>query len=118
MNKNTQVENVEKSLTETEFSAVIEALKQAIDPEMGVSVQDLGLIYSLQVVEKDKKRQLRVLMALTILGCPLTAELQTIIEDAIMTYSDFTNVLVQIDPTIVWDPNRISRIARISLGIS
>lgn len=117
MNENTLVENTQQSLTNREFEAVISALEQAIDPEMGISVEDLGLIYSLQATTKDDDRQLHIIMALTMLGCPLSAELQTIVEQAVLANSSFKKVFVQIDPRIDWDPKRMSRVAKMTLGI-
>jgi metal-sulfur cluster biosynthetic enzyme len=59
----------------TELSAqkhdeVVEALKEVIDPELGVNIYDLGLIYDLFESEDDKS--LLINMTLTSAGCPLT----------------------------------------------
>ena len=49
---------------------VVEALKEVIDPELGVNIYDLGLIYDLFESEEDKS--LIINMTLTSAGCPLT----------------------------------------------
>ena len=49
---------------------VVEALKEVIDPELGVNIYDLGLIYELFESEDDKS--LLINMTLTSAGCPLT----------------------------------------------
>jgi metal-sulfur cluster biosynthetic enzyme len=49
---------------------VVEALKEVIDPELGVNIYDLGLIYDLFESEEDKS--LLINMTLTSAGCPLT----------------------------------------------
>lgn len=49
---------------------VVEALKEVIDPELGVNIYDLGLIYDLFESEDDKS--LLINMTLTSAGCPLT----------------------------------------------
>jgi len=46
---------------------VLEALKEVIDPELGINVVDLGLIYEVAVDEAD----VRITMTLTTPGCPL-----------------------------------------------
>ena len=52
------------------FDQVEEALKDVIDPELGVNIVDLGLIYDLSW--DDENNALIVSMTLTSAGCPLT----------------------------------------------
>jgi metal-sulfur cluster biosynthetic enzyme len=52
------------------FDQVEEALKDVVDPELGVNVVDLGLIYDLTWDEEYKA--LIISMTLTSAGCPLT----------------------------------------------
>lgn len=49
---------------------VVEALKEVIDPELGVNIYDLGLIYEL--FESEEDQSLLINMTLTSAGCPLT----------------------------------------------
>jgi metal-sulfur cluster biosynthetic enzyme len=51
------------------YDQVTEALKDVIDPEIGVNIVDLGLIYGLQKADDDS---LLINMTLTSAGCPLT----------------------------------------------
>jgi metal-sulfur cluster biosynthetic enzyme len=55
------------------YDEVIEALKDVIDPELGVNVVDLGLIYGLL---KSDDGALLINMTLTSAGCPLTDVLE------------------------------------------
>jgi metal-sulfur cluster biosynthetic enzyme len=57
-------------LTPQKHDQVVEALKEVIDPELGVNIYDLGLIYELFESEDDKS--LLINMTLTSAGCPLT----------------------------------------------
>ena len=57
-----------------EYDKVEEALKDVIDPEIGVNIVDLGLIYGLQKSEDDGS--LLINMTLTSAGCPLTDVLE------------------------------------------
>ncbi len=57
-------------LSPDKHDQVVEALKEVIDPELGVNIYDLGLIYDLFESEEDKS--LLINMTLTSAGCPLT----------------------------------------------
>ena len=61
-------------LEPAKYDEVIEALKDVIDPEIGVNIVDLGLIYCLQQSEEDGS--LLINMTLTSAGCPLTDVLE------------------------------------------
>jgi metal-sulfur cluster biosynthetic enzyme len=65
------------ALSDSKFDEVQEALKDVIDPELGVNIVDLGLIYDLSW--DDEEDALIISMTLTSAGCPLT----DIIEDEI-----------------------------------
>lgn len=62
------------TLTPTLYDEVVEALKDVMDPELGVNVVDLGLIYDL--AWDDENDALVVHMTLTSAGCPLTDVLE------------------------------------------
>ncbi|HEY2644487.1 MAG TPA: metal-sulfur cluster assembly factor [Galbitalea sp.] len=62
------------ALAPTLFDAVEEALKDVMDPELGVNVVDLGLIYDLSW--DDENNALIISMTLTSAGCPLTDVLE------------------------------------------
>ena len=63
-----------KELEAAKYDEVIEALKDVIDPEIGVNIVDLGLIYGLEESEDDGSRLIN--MTLTSAGCPLTDVLE------------------------------------------
>ncbi len=58
-----------KELAPEKYDQVLEAMKNIIDPEIGVNIVDLGLVYGLQVSEDGA---LLINMTLTSAGCPLT----------------------------------------------
>lgn len=58
-----------KDLPAAKYDEVLEAMKNIIDPEIGVNIVDLGLIYGLQESEDGA---LLINMTLTSAGCPLT----------------------------------------------
>lgn len=59
-----------KELPAAKYDEIIEALKDVIDPEIGVNIVDLGLIYGLEESEEDGS--LLINATLTSAGCPLT----------------------------------------------
>ncbi|WP_022880734.1 metal-sulfur cluster assembly factor [Gryllotalpicola ginsengisoli] len=62
------------SLEPALFDRVVEALKDVMDPELGINVVDLGLIYDLAWDEENDA--LIISMTLTSAGCPLTDVLE------------------------------------------
>ena len=58
------------TLAPERFDEIYEALKDVVDPELGVNVVDLGLIYDLGW--DDENDALVINMTLTSAGCPLT----------------------------------------------
>jgi metal-sulfur cluster biosynthetic enzyme len=49
-----------------------QALKQVIDPELGINMVDLGLLYDIQLNNQNSKlNSVEVIMTLTTPGCPL-----------------------------------------------
>ena len=65
------------TLAPEKFDAVQEALKDVMDPELGINVVDLGLIYDLSWDEENDA--LVIHMTLTSAGCPLTDVLEAMV---------------------------------------
>ena len=62
------------TLTPEKYDEISEALKDVMDPELGINVVDLGLIYDL--AWDDENDALVIHMTLTSAGCPLTDVLE------------------------------------------
>lgn len=75
-----------------------EAMKQVDDPELGINVVDLGLLYEVVVDESTGKVDLN--MTLTSMGCPLTDQ---IIAD-VRKYVEPLDGVTSVDVNWVWDP--------------
>jgi metal-sulfur cluster biosynthetic enzyme len=73
------------------------ALRQVIDPELGVNVVDLGLVYNVE----QRERTVRVAMTMTTRACPLGAYLTEAAEAAVKA-ADPDVEAVEVD--MVWDP--------------
>jgi metal-sulfur cluster biosynthetic enzyme len=92
--------------------AVLEALRTVIDPELGINVVDLGLVYDIHI-EGD---QIEVLMTMTTPACPLgahiTAETRYVIEQA----TGSRNVTIDLVWSPPWNPMMMSLTAKRELG--
>ena len=75
-----------------------EAMKQVDDPELGINVVDLGLLYEVRTDESTGKVELD--MTLTSMGCPLTDQ---IIAD-VRKYVEPMDGVTSVDVNWVWDP--------------
>jgi metal-sulfur cluster biosynthetic enzyme len=92
---------------------VMEALKEVIDPELGINVVDLGLIYDVDIAGPN----VGITMTLTTPGCPLHESIGAAVREALATYipgiGDVAVALVWDPP---WEPDRISDEGRLALG--
>lgn len=93
---------------------IMGALEQVIDPELGIDIVNLGLVYD---VDLDEAGLATVTMTLTAMGCPLAG---TIVDQVKLVLEDIPEVK-ETDVQIVWSPpwsrDRMSRYAKIALGI-
>jgi metal-sulfur cluster biosynthetic enzyme len=87
-------------------------LREVIDPELGVNIVDLGLVYDVRVSDGVA----RVRMTMTTPGCPLGAYL----DDAVRGCLWGAPGVDQVDVRIVWDPpwhpDMMSDAAKVQLG--
>ena len=92
---------------------VLEALQEVIDPELGVNVVDLGLVYGVTI----DGRRVEVTMTLTTPGCPLHASLSEAVDQVLrmmLPGIDAVRVNLVWDPP--WAPERITAAGRDALG--
>jgi metal-sulfur cluster biosynthetic enzyme len=84
---------------------ILEALRAVLDPELGMSIVDLGLIHELEI----EAGRVRILMTLTAQGCPLRASLTEWVRRAIRDVPGVkaVDVAVTFDPP--WTPADIAR---------
>jgi metal-sulfur cluster biosynthetic enzyme len=90
---------------------VFEALKNVIDPELGLSVVELGLIYELKI----KGKKVLVKMTLTSPVCPMGGVIVSDVEEAIKELGLEPKVELVFNPP--WTPKRMSVKARKALRI-
>jgi metal-sulfur cluster biosynthetic enzyme len=85
---------------------ITQALRDVLDPELGMSVVDLGLIYDVQI---DAGR-VRITMTLTTQGCPLHDAMTEWVRRAIGKVPGVDEVEVAITFEPPWTPERIGQI--------
>jgi metal-sulfur cluster biosynthetic enzyme len=91
-----------------------EALHEVIDPELGLDVVDLGLVYDVTI---DDAGWVRVTMTLTTPGCPVSESLPGEAETAVCwALGPSTPVTVEVVWDPQWTPERISDAAAERLG--
>jgi metal-sulfur cluster biosynthetic enzyme len=90
-----------------------EALRQVLDPEIGVNIVDLGLVYRIEV---DGAR-VRIAMTMTSPACPLADYLKDLVTSAIRDrVPDVGDVDIVVEWEPPWDPDMMSDEARRQLG--
>ena len=86
---------------------VLEALRDVVDPELGINVVDLGLVYGVDV---DAERVATIDMTLTSAACPLTDVIEDQARDALEgVVTDFRINWVWLPP---WGPESITEDGR------
>jgi metal-sulfur cluster biosynthetic enzyme len=73
------------------------ALRQVIDPEVGVNIVDLGLVYGIDVTPEG----VRITMTMTSPACPMA---DMIIDDMDAALDALLPAGMRIDVQLVWDP--------------
>lgn len=91
---------------------VEQILKEIMDPELNISLWDLGLIYDLNI----KDGHVEVVMTLTSVGCPLFGTIQSDIEERVKKIPGVNHVSVELTFEPPWSMDRMSPEARANLG--
>lgn len=89
-------------------------LEDVVDPELAIDIVNLGLIYN---VELDEQGLCTVTMTLTIAGCPLTEYLNAAIEEELMALNQVKRVKINLVWEPAWSIDKMSREAKLELGI-
>jgi metal-sulfur cluster biosynthetic enzyme len=92
--------------------AMTEALRTVIDPELGVNIVDLGLVYDAQVVDGVA----RLLITTTTPACPLGPYLTDAIRWALLELDGVLDVEVEVTYDPLWSPELMTDLARAQLG--
>jgi len=92
--------------------AVLEALHKVEDPELGMDIVDLGLLYDVEVAGSKVK----VIHSLTSMGCPAGPMIQEDIRTVVANLDGVEEVEIDLTWDPPWTPERMSEDAKFILG--
>ena len=90
-----------------------QALRSVTDPELGINIVDLGLVYDIEVEEGSA----RVTMTLTSPGCPAGGQIMGGAKTAAESVDGVDEAVVNLVWKPFWTPERIDPKVRAMLGI-
>ena len=104
----------ERSTEAPSEDEVLEALKSVIDPELGINIVDLGLVYEVDIAEGG---DVDIQYTLTTMGCPIGP----LIEDQMRAFLAPVPGIGEVRPEMVlrpaWTPEMMSEEAKAALGM-
>jgi metal-sulfur cluster biosynthetic enzyme len=96
-----------------DHASILEALKAVQDPEMGISIVDLGLVYR---AEEMSDAAIEVEFTLTYPGCPVGDELREEIASRLFYCFPANKVRIALVWEPMWGPERMSEALRLEMG--
>ena len=91
-----------------------ERMRDVVDPELGINVVDLGLVYGVHV---DDDEIATIDMTLTAPACPVAGEMPGWVKDAVAKVPGIGEVTVNMVFDPPWTPERMSEEARLELNM-
>ena len=92
---------------------VLEQIKQVIDPDVGLNIVDMGLIYGVDINDDI----VDITMTLTSPGCPAAPQLLNGSQTVVQQLDGVEEVNINVVWTPPWDPEMMSEEAKDELGI-
>tara|TARA_B100001250_G_C19534614_1_gene671985 strand:+ start:494 stop:796 length:303 start_codon:yes stop_codon:yes gene_type:complete len=93
---------------------VIECIKKIFDPEIPVNIYELGLIYKIEV---DEKNNVKVDMTLTSPNCPVAESLPNEVKESIMKIEGVSDVSLNLVWEPPWTKDKMSEAAKLELNL-
>ena len=93
---------------------VIEEIKKIYDPEIPVNIYELGLIYKIDV---DEKNNVNIDMTLTSPNCPVAESLPNQVKENIKQVEGVSDVNLNLVWEPPWDKDKMSEAAKLELNI-
>lgn len=91
---------------------ILDKLRTVLDPELGVSIVDLGLIYNVWI----EGATVEIVMTLTTPFCPLSSFLEKEIVSKVKEIKGIKSVKIKLTFDPPWDPSKMSEETRLRLG--
>jgi len=100
--------------TREEIKEQVEAaLKTVDDPELGIDIVNLGLVYEINI---DDENNVKVDFTLTTMGCPIAPLIDEQIKGATTDIEGIGDVSTELMMYPPWTPEKMSPLARSALG--
>ena len=97
---------------------ILDKMGLVIDPELGISIVDLGLVYDVDIREKgrDALQKVFIKMTFTTPACPM---LNDILNEVTARLDEFKDLDIELSVVFepAWTPDRMSKKAKIKLGL-
>ena len=93
---------------------IIEKIKTVMDPEIPVNLYDLGLIYNINI---DEKNNIDIEMTLTNPNCPVAGSMPESVGNAIATLQDISSIKVSLIWYPKWSKDMMSEDAKLALDM-
>lgn len=93
---------------------IMAALTHVMDPELQIDIVNLGLINQIEI---ETNGDLKIHMTLTTMGCPLTGVLEEMIVNALQAIPEIRVVEIILEWEPAWTVDRMSRYAKMLLGL-
>ena len=93
---------------------IINEIKKIFDPEIPVNIYELGLIYKIEV---DDKNKVNIDMTLTSPNCPVAESLPQDVSQKIKNIGGMTSLAVYLTFEPPWDKDKMSEDAKLALDI-
>ena len=107
--------NDKEALKEQRCAQIVQALRSVIDPELGINIVALGLVYAIGL-EGEELDSVDVVMTLTTPGCPMHGTITADAKSVIAALPWVKNAHVTLTWEPAWTPNRMTDEARELLG--
>lgn len=103
----------DEEMAETTRTLILEALKNVYDPELGVNIVDLGLIYG---IDPEPDSKVLITMTLTTPGCPMHESIGMGVSAALDTVPGVNGGEIRIVWNPPWDPSMMTEDGKRELG--
>ena len=104
---------MENEFLQTE-EAIVAMLKTVYDPEIPVNVYDLGMVYNIEV---DEKNDVKIDMTLTAPNCPAADYIVEDVREKVESVHGIGNVEINLVFEPAWDKSMMSEEAKLELGL-
>lgn len=102
-----------EEITDVKVEAVVNELKNVYDPDLGINIIDLGLVYNV----KHELPKVTVEMTLTSPGCPYGPMIMANVRDRVESMEGVEECIVQIVWEPMWSIDKVSEDVRLDMGI-